>query len=285
MGDESSSSDDEHQEERRQEEEPLVEVEKQPVEEGDENKKKKRKRKRKRKVATEVGDDDGEDNSTNKKDDDEGEKKKVDELDRTVHVTGFPFSATVEDVRKFFGDEGIVECRLPVWQDSGRLRGYGHIVFDNAQLYEAALAKSGQYLQKRYLVVSPAKRPKEVQSTPVTSLPSKTVALHNLSYTAMEEDIEGVMEKFGLIVDGGVRVVRHSSTGQSKGFGYVQYEEIESAQAAVKAAPVQIAGRACRLDYDHGRVKGSFRTRDRTLWQKEYGKSTTSSSRQKTNSN
>ena len=96
--------------------------------------------------------------------------------------------------------------------------------------------------------------------------------LHNLSYEADETVITAAMAPFGAIADGGVRVVRHSATGQSKGFAYVQFDQLDAAVAVMQAPVVVIQGRTCRLDYDHGRVRGSFRTADRKLWQKEYGR-------------
>jgi hypothetical protein len=53
-------------------------------------------------------------------------------------------------------------------------------------------------------------------------------------------------------------------------------------RAAAPPATIQIKGRHCRLDYDHGRVRGSFRTADRKLWQKEYGSNNSGSSKNET---
>ena len=57
----------------------------------------------------------------------------------TVYVEGIPFNATPEQVKQSFvtaGIEDVVDIRLPTWQDSGRLRGYGHIHFQSAESYE-----------------------------------------------------------------------------------------------------------------------------------------------------
>ena len=225
------------------------------------------------------------------------DESKAQQVDRTVFVEGIPFTCTVDAVRNFFvqklqdsnsttddkQEEGVIveDIRLPVWHDSGRLRGYGHVVLRKSALYQQALALSGQYLQNRYLSIRPAQAPKSGATTTGASSsaidhshPSVTVALHNLSYQATEQDIEDVMKKYGDIAEGGVRIVRHSDTGRSKGFGYVQYTNTASATKACRAASsIVIAGRPCRLDYDHGRVRGSFRTVDRKLWHKEYKQS------------
>ena len=136
---------------------------------------------------------------------------------------------------------------------------------------------SGKYLQGRYLTIQPANKPKDSTTTTTTttaplSEPSRTVVLHNLSYQASEDDIETVMKEYGTITAGGVRVVRHSGTSNSKGLAFVSYETLEAAKKAVQDTTIVIMDRTCRLDYDHGRVRGSFRTADRKLWHKEYGK-------------
>ena len=208
-------------------------------------------------------------------------KKKAAQVDRTVYVEGIPFAATPDQVRQFFVDAGLtdlVDLRLPVWQDSGRLRGYGHVVFESENSYRKALTElSGKYLLGRYLTLQPAHKPKDVVADAAgstSSKPSKTIVLHNLSYKATEQDIEPVVvSQFGEVAAGGVRVVRHSGGDQqqSKGFAYVEFQNVEAAVSAVQAG-ITIKGRPCRIDYDHGRVRGSFRTADRKLWQKEYGR-------------
>jgi len=209
--------------------------------------------------------------------------QKTAQVDRTCYLEGIPFAAQPDQVRQFFIDNGcsdIEDLRLPVWQDSGRLRGYGHVVFETAASYEKALSElSGKYLQGRYLTLQAAHKPKDAAAAAVNNKnnntdsnnPSKTIMLHNLSYQAAEADIEAVLSKFGTISEGGVRVVRHSASGQSKGFAYVEFKDIESAVRAMTSVII-IKGRPCRTDYDHGRVRGSFRTADRKLWQKEYGR-------------
>lgn len=268
----------------------------------------KRKRKRKRKSKQNKADDgdddgDGDDKVENRQGNigdplqqptDDEESKKVQQVHRTVFVEGIPFACTPEQVRAFFvqhllgeahdtdddNEDCIVDLRLPVWHDSGRLRGYGHVVFQTLEQYDKALQLSGKYLQNRYLTIQPAQAPKGGGASKFAkaninhSNPSATLSVHNLSYEACEDDVRHVMAKYGDICEGGVRIVRHSQTGRSKGFGYVQYADKASAQKAIKASTareaIEIAGRTCRLDYDHGRVRGSFRTADRKLWHKEY---------------
>jgi nucleolin len=252
--------------------------------------KKRRKRKRKRKPTHDDAHQDDEPAVDNDQEKDAATKEQ--EVDRTVFVEGIPYDCTPADVSDFFqqhlatalatttdNDNNsttmITDCRLPTWPDTGRLKGYGHVVFATRELQQAAcsLTTKRLYLKKRYLSIAPAHAPGSKTAAPGTPLqggaPSKTIVLHNLSYDATEDDISQVLAN-RRIVQGGVRVVRHNATKRSRGFAYVEFESIEDAQAAT-AEPILVLGRPCRVDYDHGQVQKSFRTDTGRLWHKSYG--------------
>jgi len=279
----------------------------------------KRKRKRKRssnknknntgsKEIEDENDDQKEANNHNVKEQDIHQNKSA-QVDRTVFVEGIPYTCTEQEVRDFFAqhlgggsdsnknndnnsstDSIVVDVRLPVWPDTGRLRGYGHVVLASVELQQAAVQLSGKhYLQNRYLTIQPAKAPKDEHGAGGATTtgssnngmipqgpPSKIILLQNLSYDAQEEDIDQVLSKYGPIVPGGIRVVRHNATRRSRGFAYVEFASLDSAQrAASDAAHLRILGRPCRVDYDHGTVQKSLRTSTGRLWQKQYKKAAT----------
>lgn len=63
----------------------------------------------------------------------------------TVYVEGLPFTATDEEVIKFFSECGSVKSvRLPRWHDSNRLRGYGHVEFHNSSDAAKAFELDGE---------------------------------------------------------------------------------------------------------------------------------------------
>jgi nucleolin len=238
----------------------------------------KRKRKRKRK-ATAV------ESSTADKNEFEAQKIDAnrDSVDCTVYVEGIPFDATTVQVKDFFASNGVqdvVELRLPTWQDSGRLRGYGHVVFESAVSYEKALKLSGEYLDRRYLTIQPAKARNDASSSNNHSREEgveppkdcKTIFCHNLPYSATEDDVTTVFGEFGSIESSGVRIARNSVNRQSKGFAYIDFQSSSDAQAAVQACSEQrvtVGGRLVRVDYDTGRMKGSFKTESGKLWTKQ----------------
>ncbi|CAB9512638.1 Heterogeneous nuclear ribonucleoprotein D-like [Seminavis robusta] len=257
------------------------------LEEGEESKKKKRKRKRKRskksasKEEEEKEQEDAAESSNN--------NVREDDTVRTAFVEGVPYDATTDQVAECLlkhtkiERRDITDLRFPTWQDSGRMRGYGHVVFTSKEILDQVLEvannqKTKLWMGRRYLSLQKA-RPKGNGIDPNTqhvSAPSKTIMIKKLDYQATEEDIIQVMEQFGTIVDGGVRIARNFKTRQNKGFAYIAYEELESAKKAMEHQqkqpnkPICILNRACILDYDEGRMKGSFKTATGRLWSREY---------------
>ena len=246
--------------------------------------KKKRKRKRKRKTETNNDDDD-------EANDDENQSSfnaSALTLD-TIFVEGIPFDKNPDDVRAFFVDEhgipdaDVLELRLPTWQDTGRLRGFGHVRFASSESYQKALQLNRKYMGRRYLSIQPAKTTSGNRSGKSVEDPSVvfpegcvTIYVNNLPYSATEEDIATAFSKHSpqsSISEDGVRIARNSVTRQSKGFCYIDYETSKDVKRLMKAAikkNVIVEGRIVRLDYDTGRAKGSFRTESGRLLNKNH---------------
>jgi nucleolin len=214
----------------------------------------------------------------------------VPEIQRTLYMEGLPFDCTVENVREFFsethGCTDIDDLRLPLWQDTKRLRGYGHIVFSSVETTQRALREvNGQYLQGRYLQLQQAREKKGENDSNLLVGTNTTrdqpagchkIFVKNLPYDATEAEVEEAFKTFGKIIGpGGVRLARNYMTKEPKGFGYVEFKNPEGAFAAVmkstKADGICIKGRRVIVDYDEGRIKGSFRAEDGRNWKKVYG--------------
>jgi nucleolin len=212
------------------------------------------------------------------------------EIQRTLYMEGLPFDCTVENVREFFsethGCTDIDDLRLPLWQDTKRLRGYGHIVFSSIETTQRALREvNGQFLQGRYLQLQQAREKKGENDSNLLLGTNTTrdqpagchkIFVKNLPYDATEADVEVAFQTFGKIIGpGGVRLARNYRTKEPKGFGYVEFKNPEGAYAAVmkstKADGICIKGRRVIVDYDEGRIKGSFRAEDGRNWKKVYG--------------
>jgi len=255
-----------------------------PEGEEEENKTSKRKRKRKRKTKAT-------DDATVEQSSKNANETKLASLDHTVYVEGIPFDCSEEDVKGFFElnqCSDILQMRLPRWQDTGRLRGYGHIVFDTTESRDMAIKDlSGKNLGKRYLTIQAPHIPKpettmgasssqDIRRENIREQPAgcTIVFVKNLPYQATEDDLLEAFQVCGKVVPGGVRIARNYQTRHSKGFAYIEYKNPEGAHGAVqkaaKAFGMTVMGRPCFVDYGEGAMKGSYKTQEGKLWTKEY---------------
>ena len=60
---------------------------------------------------------------------------------------------------------------------------------------------------------------------------NKKLYVGNLPYRISDNDLQSHFEEFGQIVD--VKVLRDPVTGRSRGFGFVSYSDLDSAQRAL----------------------------------------------------
>ena len=194
-----------------------------------------------------------------------------DEAARTVYCEGLRYDEAEDDVRAFFEAHGAIkELRLPRYQDSGRLRGYGHVEYESANSAAAALKASGSSLGGRYVTIQPSKAKDQATWTPRPRPDGcRTVFVKNLPYDIPSDALRRSFEKFGKIND--VRLAVHNHTQRQKGFGYVTFVKEAAAEAAVRGqGEVTVRGRAVYVDYDApgGGPKASFRAATGQPWAK-----------------
>lgn len=198
--------------------------------------------------------------------------------DYTVYVEGLPYDCKEESLKDFFAFHGcndVIQLRLPKWQDSGRLRGYGHIVFSTRQSRERALCTvHGKHLNNRYISIQAPKSKVNTTSNKPRKQPKGCVTIYisNIPYDALEDDVAMTLRSFGKIIQGGVRIARNYTSGHSKGFAYVTFKNPEGAYMAVEKASkgdVVIGTRTCYIDYDEGIMRNSYKTKEGQLWKKK----------------
>jgi nucleolin len=84
-----------------------------------------------------------------------------------------------------------------------------------------------------------------------TSPPSNTLFVGNLSFGATEDGVWEVFSEYGVK---SVRLPTERETGRPKGFGYVEFDDVEGAKKAFEACSgMDIEGRTIRLDYSQPR--------------------------------
>merc|ERR1712072_796172 len=81
------------------------------------------------------------------------------------------------------------------------------------------------------------------------------VHVGGLSYSAQEDDLRDVFEKYGTVLT--VKIPTERETGKPLGFGFVEFERKEDAQAAVDGANgADICGRDIKVNHAQPRREG-----------------------------
>jgi len=177
---------------------------------------------------------------------------------------------------------GVIDARVIYERENpSRSRGYGYVDFKSQKFADKAVKEMhGKEIDGREINVDistskPAgnagNNDRARKFGDVPSEPSETLFLGNLSFDVDRDEVYRLFEEFGNIIS--VRLPTHPETQQLKGFGYVQYGDIETAKKAFENLQgTYIANRPVRLDYStpkpptaggNDRRQGGFRGNDR----------------------
>ncbi|KAF0693392.1 Aste57867_15645 [Aphanomyces stellatus] len=230
-------------------------------------------------------DDDDEDSDDASADEDDEEANQdlaaaaAEKTRATIYVEGISYDADESALVTHFSSCGHVkEVRLPRWHDSGKPRGYGHVVFETEAAAKKALALDGKYMLKRYLTIRQAEAPRgierAVQNRKQSAKPTKgcrTVYIKQLPYEVEEDTVKQALASCGEILS--VRLPMWGHTKKLKGFGYVEFADEAGAVKATKRSGMKIGDRMVLIDLDTGAPKASFRQTNGQYWNKgEEGK-------------
>ncbi|GAY60257.1 hypothetical protein CUMW_200540 [Citrus unshiu] len=176
---------------------------------------------------------------------------------RTVFAYQMPLKATERDVYEFFSKAGKVrDVRLIMDRNSRRSKGVGYIEFYDVMSVPMAIALSGQLLLGQPVMVKPSEAEKNlVQSNtsaggtatgPYGAIDRK-LYVGNLHFNMTETQLRKLFEPFGPVEL--VQLPLDTETGQCKGFGFVQFAQLEHAKAAQSAlnGKLEIVGRTLKV--------------------------------------
>ncbi|KAA3457325.1 RNA-binding 39 [Gossypium australe] len=178
---------------------------------------------------------------------------------RTVFAYQMPLKATERDVYEFFSKAGKVrDVRLIMDRNSRRSKGVGYIEFYDVMSVPMAIALSGQLLLGQPVMVKPSEAEKNLVQSNTSGAGTGGVAgpygavdrklyVGNLHFNTTEMQLRQIFEPFGPVEL--VQLPLDLETGQCKGFGFVQFAQLEHAKAAQSAlnGKLEIAGRTIKV--------------------------------------
>ena len=159
-----------------------------------------------------------------------------------------------------FAHCGEVEsANVQMDRESGRSRGFGYVRFTTSEAVEKALLMNGQEIDGRAVNIDRSTAPDKSQARDKraqafgdqTNPPSSTLFVGNLSYNVSEDTVWSFFNDYGVK---SVRLPTDRDSGRPKGFGYVEFEDVDGAKKAFEAKNgADIEGRSVRLDYSQPR--------------------------------
>eukprot|EP01101_Sappina_pedata_P008606 TRINITY_DN47_c0_g1_i1.p1 TRINITY_DN47_c0_g1~~TRINITY_DN47_c0_g1_i1.p1 ORF type:complete len:359 (-),score=232.94 TRINITY_DN47_c0_g1_i1:165-1241(-) len=180
--------------------------------------------------------------------------------DTNVFVGGLPFAATEESVKQFFSSCGsIKEVRLIMDRQTGRAKGFGYVDFATPEAATKALEFNNADFEGRYLRVDLAGSkpvPGNDNAGPSQKPPSKTVFIGGLSFNSTVESLTEAFSECGDLKE--VRICKDQE-GNSRGFGYAEFESVEAATKAIDYNETEFEGRQIRVNFADDKPAGGGR--------------------------
>merc|ERR1712063_126153 len=180
---------------------------------------------------------------------DNGDAKKTKQV-TTMFVGNLPWSASEDEIREFFGDIDISDLRMMTDRQTGNFKGFCYVDFPDEETAKKAFALSGSDYNGREIKVDYTQAAATNNSAYNNTQGEKSLTCYvgNLSYNTDEDSIRDFFSEAGSITS--VRMITDRDTGASKGFCYVEFEDQETADAALSYHGNELDGRNIRVTYD-----------------------------------
>ena len=187
---------------------------------------------------------------------------------RTIFVGRLSWNVDNDWLKSEFEECGeVIAARVQMDRNTGKSRGFAYVEFADLTSVEKALQLSGKEIDNRPVNVDRSTNNKasggqgnagEARRAAYgdeTNPPSSVLFVGNLSWDASEDSLWEVFAEYGDVKS--VRVPTDRESGKVKGFGYVEFFDIEFAKKAFEDAQgKEVLGRNLRLDYSQPRGEG-----------------------------
>jgi polyadenylate-binding protein len=137
-------------------------------------------------------------------------------------------NSALADTFSVFGH--IISCKVEVDQN-GVSKGYGYVHFETQEEADQAIAKvNGMQMADKIVFVGPF-QPKKARGGESTSTTFTNIYVKNLDTAVTKEQLDEMFGAHGKITS---CAIMSNEKGESRGFGFINYETPEAAQAAVE---------------------------------------------------
>ena len=184
----------------------------------------------------------------------------------TVFVGRLSWNVDNDWLKSEFEECGeVIGARVQMDRNTGKSRGFAYVEFADPASVEKALQFSGKEIDGRPINVDRSTSNKGSSGAgndarrasfgDKTSPPSSVLFVGNLSFDASEDPLWELFAEYGDVK--AVRVPTDRDSGRVKGYGYVEFFDIETAKKAFEGTSgTEFLGRNLRIDYSQPREDG-----------------------------
>jgi len=210
-----------------------------------------------------------------------------------IFIGGLAYKTEIETLEQFLKEQDVHPTKVRIIERDGQSRGFGYADFDSKEESEKCIALTGMELDGRSLICNEADAPGQGRGGRGrggrgggggrrggrdggynsgggggggggnfdNTTPTKLIMVKNLAWATKADGLYAV---FPDATD--ARVVMDRMTEKSRGFAFVEFSDIESAQAArekyheqeIDGRQVNIVFATPREDFRGGRGRGGF---------------------------
>jgi nucleolin len=173
------------------------------------------------------------------------------EVEFEAKVNGLSYDAKESDIEDFFGKAKVTAVKLLRGGD-GRSRGIAFVKVATQKDLDIVLKMNKEEHMGRWLNISQAEGLKNQKNRvnagfkgeSVVTSESTTIFVGNLSFNSTEDSLYSFFQDCGKVTD--ARIAKRD--GQSRGFGYVEFEDSTGVKKALELAGETLEGRPLKLD-------------------------------------
>ncbi|XP_019155557.1 PREDICTED: heterogeneous nuclear ribonucleoprotein H-like [Ipomoea nil] len=184
--------------------------------------------------------------------------KDLEEHTGVLRLRGLPFSASKEDIIKFFEDFSLSENSIHLTANSaGRATGEAFVEFSDAEDSKAAMANDRMTIGSRYIELFPSSREELEEAVSRGRLLDKhsderdlteetsVLRMRGLPYSAANDDIKTFFKEF-VLSDKSIHITFNSER-RPAGEGFVEFANPEDAKAALAKDRMMLGSRYIEL--------------------------------------
>ena len=185
-------------------------------------------------------------------------------LTKTIFVGNLSWAVDNDRLSQEFADCGeVISARVQLDRNTGKSRGFGYVTFATTEAVDAAVALNGtKEIDGRTLNldksadVGPNREKRAQAFGDVRNAPSKILFVGNLNWSTVEDTLWDAFSEYGEVSS--VRLPTDRETGKPKGYGYIEFSILDSAQKAMDTMNGrELDGRPIRLDFSQPRDANS----------------------------